>query len=359
MAQFSSANYSAIESDNFTQITVTRTGNATSAFTIDYQATSGTASGQRNYITAIGTLAFAAGETSKTFTMLLTNNQYVEGPVTLNLTLSNPTNGVSLGTTSTASLTIFDNSTAQATTNRIDEAQYFIREQYHDFLNREPDQTGFDYWTAQITNCGTDQSCINRKRVDVSAAFFISEEFQQTGYYVYRIFKASNNRQPTYLEFVNGLSQVWAGTDMATRQAQYAAQSVNPAYASLSNGDYVDQLFRNTGVVPTSTERNALVNGLNAQPATETRGSVLQKVANNQMFQTKDYNAAFVLAEYFGYLRRDPDAGGYQFWLDILNNRVPNNYRSMVCAFINSAEYQLRFSPVVTRTDQVCSSIGQ
>ncbi len=86
---------------------------------------------------------------------------------------------------------------------------------------------------------------------------------------------------------------------------------------------------------------------------------MLRKVADNQTFQTQDYNAAFVLAEYFGYLRRDADAAGYQFWLDVLNNRVPNNYRSMVCAFLTSAEYQDRFGSIKTRNDSVCGQIGQ
>ncbi len=58
--------------------------------------------------------------------------------------------------------------------------------------------------------------------------------------------------------------------------------------------------------------------------------------------------------EYFGYLRRDPDEAGFNFWLDVLNNRTPGNFRSMVCAFITSREYQLRFSPVATRTDREC-----
>ncbi len=62
----------------------------------------------------------------------------------------------------------------------------------------------------------------------------------------------------------------------------------------------------------------------------------------------------YVLAEYFGYLRRDPDPGGYQFWLDVLNNRVQNNYRAMVCAFVNSIEYQDRFTPVHSHTDAEC-----
>jgi hypothetical protein len=59
--------------------------------------------------------------------------------------------------------------------------------------------------------------------------------------------------------------------------------------------------------------------------------------------------------EYFGYLRRDPDQGGYDFWLNVLNNRVPGNYRSMVCAFVTSSEYQRRFSPVITRTNSECA----
>lgn len=59
--------------------------------------------------------------------------------------------------------------------------------------------------------------------------------------------------------------------------------------------------------------------------------------------------------QYFGYLRRDPDQGGYDFWLNVLENREPNNYRGMVCSFITSAEYQQRFGNTVTRINQDCS----
>ena len=58
-------------------------------------------------------------------------------------------------------------------------------------------------------------------------------------------------------------------------------------------------------------------------------------------FKQAEYNSAFVLMEYFGYLKRDPDQAGYDFWLNILNHREPGNYRGMVCAFITSDEYQL------------------
>ena len=59
--------------------------------------------------------------------------------------------------------------------------------------------------------------------------------------------------------------------------------------------------------------------------------------------------------QYFGYLHRDVDQGGYDFWLDVVNNREPNNYHGMVCSFITSTEYQLRFGSVVTRSNADCA----
>jgi hypothetical protein len=64
--------------------------------------------------------------------------------------------------------------------------------------------------------------------------------------------------------------------------------------------------------------------------------------------------AAFVLTEYFAYLHRDPDQGGYDFWLNALNNSEPGNYRGMVCSFITSTEYQHRFSAVVSHSNGEC-----
>jgi hypothetical protein len=80
-----------------------------------------------------------------------------------------------------------------------------------------------------------------------------------------------------------------------------------------------------------SSKQNELANEyLMGSTQTESRARVIRKLVEYAEYTKAEYNPAFVLAEYFGYLRRDPDAGGYQFWLDVLNNRVPNNYRSMV-----------------------------
>ena len=87
------------------------------------------------------------------------------------------------------------------------------------------------------------------------------------------------------------------------------------------------------------------------------RSQVVGDVIEIQAFKDREYNPSFVLMEYFGYLRRDADPSGYAFWLDVINNRQPNNYRGMVCAFITSAEYQLRFSSVVTHANSECAGV--
>jgi hypothetical protein len=86
----------------------------------------------------------------------------------------------------------------------------------------------------------------------------------------------------------------------------------------------------------------------------ERRGRVVADIAENATFATTVYNPAFVQMEYFGYLRREIDADGYAFWLNVLNERDAGNYRGMVCSFITSTEYQRRFGTVVTRSNAEC-----
>jgi len=78
-------------------------------------------------------------------------------------------------------------------------------------------------------------------------------------------------------------------------------------------------------------------------------------VAENAAFANAVYNPSFVQMEYFGYLRRGTDAGGYAFWLSVLNSGDRGNYRGMVCSFLTAREYQRRFGTVVTRSNDECS----
>src|SRR5207302_10747723 len=72
--------------------------------------------------------------------------------------------------------------------NPLDATEYFVRQQYLDFLGREPDQGGFGYWSDQINQCQGDLACIRARRIDVSAAFFVEREFQQTGSFIYTLY---------------------------------------------------------------------------------------------------------------------------------------------------------------------------
>jgi hypothetical protein len=71
-----------------------------------------------------------------------------------------------------------------------------VRQHYLDSLNRDHDAGGLAFWTNEITSCGPDPQCIEIKRINVSAAFFLSIEFQETGYFVYRMCKAAYGDMP-------------------------------------------------------------------------------------------------------------------------------------------------------------------
>jgi uncharacterized repeat protein (TIGR01451 family) len=359
--QFSASRYSAGEGDEVVSITVVRSGDTSAAATIDYTTADGTATQRGDYTLASGRLFFAPGETSKTINLLLNEDAYFEGTETIDLTLSNPTGDIVLGSVSAASLNITDNDTAPPAANPIDDAMNFVLQNYHDILNRQTDAGGLNYWTNEIALCGTDAACITRRRAEVSAAFFVEEEFQQTGFFLHLALKASYGSNPAYLDFMRDRSRFMQGTNVESDKMNFLNDLVQRSTFlarypnSLSGVQFIDALLETvrqaSGVTFTQAQRDALIADFNANMS---RARILRLVTDNAAFRQAEYNPAFVLVQYFGYLRRDADSGGYTFWLDVLNNRAPNNYRAMVCAFITSREYQERFSSIVTRNNQQC-----
>jgi uncharacterized delta-60 repeat protein len=255
--------------------------------------------------------------------------------------------------------------------NPLDTTEYFVRQQYLDFLSREPDEAGFNFWVNQIDSCGADANCRELKRVNTSAAFFLSIEFQQTGYLVYRIYKTAYGNisgapvPVRFNEFLPDTQQLQQGVIVGqtgweatlennkrtfvegfVRRSRFAA-----AFPSgTSERQYVDTINANAGGVLTPAERDQLVNDLIAN--TKTAGQVLLIVAEDQDMKSAEFNKAFVLMEYFGYLRRNPndspeptlDYQGYNFWLGKLNQFNGNFVNAdMVKAFIASSEYRARF----------------
>ena len=258
--------------------------------------------------------------------------------------------------------------------NSIDCTDFFVRQQYRDFLNREPDADGFNFWMNQIMRCGADPQCVDAMRINDSGAFFLSVEFQESGYLVYRFNKAAYGNLPgapvpmRLSDFLPDAQQV--GKDVVVNQAgwQSVLENNKQAFAgafvqrpqfvatyatSLSPESYVDTLFANTGVTPTADDRTAAINEFGGATNTgdiAARGRALRRVAENSTLRQQEFNRAFVLMQYFGYLRRNPNDApdnnfdGYNFWLDKLNSFNGDfNQAEMVKAFIASTEYRKRF----------------
>jgi hypothetical protein len=341
-------------------ITVSRSGDTSGFASVEYGTFDLTASERPDYTTSLGTLRFAPGETSKSFIVFVTDDAYVEGDEVLTLSLDNP-QGVGLGSQSTVSLTVADNDFAPSQLNPIDDTRFYVRQHYIDFLNREPDAPGLDFWTNQITGCGSDANCITDRSINVSAAFFLSIEFQQTGYSIYLMQKASFGDMPRYREFLRDTQEIsrgvvvgapgWEALLEANKRA-FIETWVNRTafkgvYDAKSDADFIDTLCANAGVLDVAY-RDSMLAGL--QAGTDTRSSVLRKMTENPSFTQKEFNSAFVLMEYFGYLRRNPDdapdhnLAGFDFWLNKLNQFNGNFINAeMVRAFTSSFEYRQRF----------------
>jgi hypothetical protein len=248
--------------------------------------------------------------------------------------------------------------------NPLDTPEYFIRQQYLDFLDREPDEGGFNYWSDRILACEGDADCIRSRRTGVSAAFFIEQEFQQSGSFIYSLYEGALGRRPAFAEYSTDRQQVVAGANLETNKTAFAqgfvgrAEFVQKYQAQTTAEGFVDALIQNvrqSTAVDLNDERETLIAAYNAgADQAQSRALAVRTVADNAVFRQANYNAAFVLTEYFGYLRRDPDQGGYDFWLNVLNSSDRDNYHAMVCSFVTSAEYQQRFSLVVSYNNAGC-----
>ena len=537
LVQLADADFSIGEGVGHIDITVTRTGDASAAATVNYAtfdfSQPDRANQKSDYTLAAGKLTFAPGETSQTFRVLIVNDLFDEGGgpgiETFDVVLSNPTGaGVGLGSPNTAEIRILDNDVGAPATNPADDSAFFVRQHYLDFLNREPDAPGLAFWTAGIEACGGDANCRRVKRVDTSAAFFLSIEFQRTGLLAYLTHRAafgpnaSGSPAPVlYGNFMVDTQALQRGFAFGQPGAEEVLEANKVAYfndfvtrpefvskypSTLTNAQYVDALLVSANLSPgdfivnmtnaqeappanptttggvrrpasygtarfqlnnaqtaltftatvnnidftgaqtadtndnltnahihasaadpppptrpvvfgfigtpfndnnpndavvtpfgsgvggtvtskwdapegqnttlaaqlpnllagrayinfhtvqfgggevrgnfpaLSAFRDTLVAGLNDM--TLTRAAVLRRVAESQDLQTREFNRAFVTMEYFGYLRRDPDAGGFNFWLGKLND-FNGDFRNaeMVRAFIESLEYRQRFGP--------------
>lgn len=345
VARFSAASYRVGENAKNIAITITRSGDVSREAKVDFATSDGTASARTDYTLARGRLFYAPGETRKTFHLLVTDDSLVEGNETLNVRIVEASNSGRIGSPGTAVVTIVDNDVANSA-NPVETTKFFVRQHYLDFLSREPEPPGLSAWSNILDTCPNDDSKCDR--MEVSSAFFRSQEFQERGYFIYRFYETAFGRRPRFSEFTPDMARV-SGAQTATEQETNKVAFINEftsrpefknKYDRLQTAAYVDTLLQTAGVL-THPQRNAWVNDLAA--GRKTRARILREIVESAEVYHKVYNKGFVAMEYFGYLRRDPDEAGYKGWLDYLNST--GDYRVLVHGFIYSIEYRQRFGP--------------
>lgn len=360
---FESASYSFDENDaqGFVRLRVARTGDQSEAATIDYASDdvpelfncnpqvdathAGVATSRCDYSTTVGMLRFAAGETFKEILVPVTNDAHVEGDETFNVSLRNPSSGNSLGATQKATVTIRDDDAATNNqTNPLQDARFFVRQHYLDFFGRTPAESEVNGWVQAIQpDCPVEYRGECYDRIWVSGrGFFFSTEFQQKGYFIYRLYKLlGKDRVPTYREFLPDMValQTTSEADKTAFIQRFTARDAYRAiYDTRSNREFVGRLVAQTGL--TSLDSEHIISDLDG--GAKTRTQVLRETIESSEMNARFFNEAWVVMQYFGYLRRDGAASEYAAWLAVIN-RNPNDYRTMTNGFVNSIEYRNRF----------------
>ncbi|MDQ3820005.1 MAG: DUF4214 domain-containing protein [Acidobacteriota bacterium] len=342
--QFGAPSYTVAEDAKSLAVTVTRTGDLSRNAKVDYKSIDGTAHERSDYTTASGRLFFAPGEASKTITVLITDDSFVEGDENFFLMLTDASDSTDIGTPGTVTITIKDNDTSSSVANSIDDNKIFVTQHYMDFLNREPEPRGLQAWQDILNKCGKDdKSC---DRIEVSSAFFRSPEFQDRGYFLYRFYSTSLGRIPRYVEFEKDMSRTSGFQTEAEQEANkglfaddfVTRQEFKDLYDRFTNAaDFVNALLATAGV--TIANKDALIAAL--QSGQLTRAQVLRAISESDEVKQKFYTESFVVMQYFGYLRRDPDIL-YLEWIKIMKQNG-GAYRDMINGFMNSVEYRGRF----------------
>src|SRR4030095_15606164 len=258
---------------------------------------------------------------------------------------------------------------------KFEDNDYFVFQQYVDFLLRMPDRGGFDDWNTVLEQCGpnhgglgSDPAC---DRVHVSSGFFRSTEFGERGYWAYRYYHAALGRRPQFAEFVPDLRQlsgfVTPAQEEASRNVFVTSFMQRPEfaaiYANLTNpanaANFIAKLEEKAQVTLPATVPPTQT----GQPPQYGRQELIDKMATGQFTAGQTLRAfieqkvvfdafffrAFVAMQYFGYLLRDPEDAGYNDWVDVLTNgrgTIPaGDFRHLIFGFVWSVEYRQRFGP--------------
>ena len=242
----------------------------------------------------------------------------------------------------------------------INDFDFFVSQQYIDFLKRFPEPAGLQFYLDTLnpnTRCApSDIDCIKNFRGIVAANFFRSPEFQRKGSYVMYLYMVSLGQRPVtvpelgdatkidrphYAEFMSDLAAISTPNDdpvlTETKKNALADAWVQRAEfqakypAGMSAATFVQTLLNTAGV--TIPNQAQLVSDLSG--GVKTRAQVLRAIAESTAVSDKFYKQAFVTMEYFGFLRRDPE--------DCHGSNDPSQ-----CGYIfHNARFNLAIDPAV------------
>ncbi|MDQ3684034.1 MAG: S8 family serine peptidase [Acidobacteriota bacterium] len=362
------------ETQGRVEVFVERIGDASAPITVPYSTMPDAsfvkcdvinkiASERCDFSTTVGVLRFGAGETSKSFIIPVANDGFVEGEEMLTVTLGHPIGAASPGVASTAVVLISDDdqATPSAANNPFHTNSFFVRQHYLDFLAREPDAPGLTDWQNVLNGCGPAQGGLGSPsgcdRVHVSSGFYRSPEFTDRGYFVYRFYEGSLGRLPKYAEFIPDMASISGFQTVAENEAsktEFINGFVNRSeftakYAGLmtagSAAQFVAKLEQTAGVTIAEPLRSQLIAEMSS--GQKTAAQTLRAFVESQQIYDRFFFRGFVAMQYFGYLRRDPEAAGYNDWVDVMTNGrgaiQPKDYRHMILGFMYSIEYRERF----------------
>jgi len=186
--------------------------------------------------------------------------------------------------------------------------------------------------------------------------FSLIAQFGRTSYFVYRLCKVSYGRMPRRAEFLTAMTllgkNLFAGASgweqtLSANRALLLNDWTNSAefkekHGAQPDADVVDSLLRNAGLNWGKSKRDALVNSL-SQKLVSRPAALLSLIEERELYR-REYNNAWVLVHFFGYLRRNPDDApdfdlkGFNFWRGRLDSW--GDYRTISLAFIESDEYR-------------------
>lgn len=259
-----------------------------------------------------------------------------------------------------------DPAVASTFPNPIDDFRFFVTQQYTDLTGREPDAATLDKLTAPLSGCNSRSDCLRTRRIDISTNLLVQNELPATGVFLYGLYSTGFGRLPRYAELETDRTVILSqkseleAVRLALANAFVERVEFKRKYPlAMKSSEFVDTLLatmaQTTGV-DLGSERSLLI-GLLDDPANG-RAAVLTRLASDERVVDANYNHAFVLFQYFTYLRRNPDEAGYHAWVNTLKSkplRDPEAARSLVCNFVNSAEYQNRFGMIATHHSRECN----